>query len=130
MYIRKVAHTDNKNRQEYYTFKLVESLRTERGPRQRTLLNLGHEFNLSEEKWKDLANRIEEIVTGQTPLFDSDPEIENLAIRYARKIVGDYRRSFAGSRSYDTEAPDYQRVDVCSVDNEQGQDCRCGTCCL
>jgi hypothetical protein len=98
MYIRKVAHTDNKNQQQYYTFKLVESLRTERGPRQRTLLNLGRKFSLPEEKWKDLANRIEEIVTGQTPLFESDPEIEALAIRYARKIVGDDRRSFAASR--------------------------------
>ncbi len=82
MYIRNLAHTDNKNRQQYYTFKLVESLRTERGPRQRTLLNLGHAFSQPEENWKDLANRIEEIITGQTPLFDTDPEIEALAIRF------------------------------------------------
>ncbi len=119
MYIRKITHTDNKNQQQYYTFKLVESLRTERGPRQRTLLNLGHDFTLPEEKWKDLANRIEEIVTGQTPLFKSDPEIEALAIRYARKIVGNYRKAFI--RSFDAEAPDYQRVDVCSVDNEHAR---------
>lgn len=119
MYIRKVAHTNSKNQQQYHTFKLVESLRTERGPRQRTLLNLGHKFTLPEEKWKDLANRIEEIVTGQTPLFERDPEIEHLSIRYARKIVGDYRKALI--RSFDAETPDYQRVDVCSVDHEQAR---------
>src|SRR5271169_3269262 len=63
MYIRKVAHTD-KNGKKYHTFKLIESVRTERGPRQRMLLNLGTDFTVPEEKWKDLANRIEEIVTG------------------------------------------------------------------
>src|SRR4030043_300290 len=68
MYIRKVTHTDKKNRQDYHTFKLVESVRTERGPRQRTMLNLGSLFALPEEQWKDLANRIEGIVTGREPV--------------------------------------------------------------
>ena len=31
--------------------------------------NLGADFNVPEEKWKDLANRIEQIVTGQSSLF-------------------------------------------------------------
>ncbi|MFZ3103511.1 MAG: hypothetical protein WA096_02225, partial [Smithella sp.] len=84
MYIRKVTHTDQRNRQDYHTFKLVESVRTGRGPRQRAILNLGSEFSLPEEQWKDLANRIEEIVTGQSPLFIYSTEVENLANRYAR----------------------------------------------
>ena len=93
MYIRKVTHTDKKNRQDYHTFKLVESVRTERGPRQRAILNLGREFTLPEDQWKDLANRIEEIVTGQSPLFVCSAEVEGLACRYARQITGDSRRS-------------------------------------
>jgi hypothetical protein len=52
MYIRKVTHTDKKNLKEYYTYKLVESIRTERGPRQRTLLNLGADFTLPEKDLK------------------------------------------------------------------------------
>jgi len=46
MYIRKVTHRNKKNHQEYFTFKLVESVRTEQGPRQQELLNLGTDFNL------------------------------------------------------------------------------------
>jgi len=45
-----------KTRREYKTFKLVESFRTERGPRQRSVLNLGADFDLPEAQWKDLAN--------------------------------------------------------------------------
>ena len=51
MFIRKVFHTDKKNNTVYHTFKLIESVRTERGPRQRMVLNLGADFNVPEEKW-------------------------------------------------------------------------------
>ena len=112
MYIRKVTHIDKKNRRGYHTFKLVESVRTERGPRQRTMLNLGSVFALPEEQWKDLANRIEEIVTGQSPLFIYSAEVEDLACRYARQIAGDSRRSIMPEAVSAAAAPDYQRVDV------------------
>ena len=70
MFIRKVNHKNKKNRQEYYTYKLVDSIRTERGPRQRVILNLGVDFDLPIEQRKDLANCIEEIITGQKSLID------------------------------------------------------------
>lgn len=125
MYIRKVTHAHKKNRQEYHTYKLVESVRTERGPRQRMLLNLGTGFTLPEEKWKDLANRIEEIVTGQECLFAYPEEIETLARRYARKVIR-YQgesvlresdvHSVVGSPGVDE--PDYHRVDINTLENE------------
>ena len=87
MFIRKTTHTNKGNKKEYHTFKLIESVRTERGPRQRMVLNLGTDFSLPEEQWKDLANRIEEIVTGQHPLFTYPEEVETLAKRYARRII-------------------------------------------
>jgi len=121
MYIRKVTHIDKNNGQDYHTFKLVESVRTERGPRQRAMLNLGREFALPEEQWKDLANRIEEIITGQSPLFVYSAEIENLANRYARQITGDSRRSILPEAVSAADAPDYQRVDVGSVDHEHAR---------
>jgi transposase len=121
MYIRKVTHTDKKNQQGYHTFKLVESVRTERGPRQRAMLNLGSEFALPEEQWKDLANRIEEILTGQSPLFIYSAEVEDLACRYASKIAGDSRRSILPEAVSVTDAPDYQRIDVGSVDHEHAR---------
>jgi len=113
MFIGKVTHRDKRNRREYHTFKLLESVRTERGPRQRMVLNLGTDFSLPEEHWKDLANRIEEIVTGQHPLFSYPEEVERLAELYAGKII-----TYHGEATVGRSEPDYQRVDIETIDNE------------
>jgi hypothetical protein len=63
MFIRAVEHKNKKNHRKYRTYKLADSVRTERGPRQTTVLNLGTDFKLPKEDWKQLANCIEEIVT-------------------------------------------------------------------
>lgn len=118
MFIRKTTHTDNKTGRKYYTYKLVESIRTDRGPRQRPVLNIGTDFTLPIEKWKELADRIEAIISGQYNFFPVPEEIEQLAKRYARKII---RRH--GQRSpvalEDQSKADYQTVDVNSLENEQ-----------
>ena len=119
MFIRKTTHTDKGNKKEYHTFKLIESVRTERGPRQRMLLNLGTGFNLPEERWKDLANRIEAIVTGQEPLWVTSAEVETLAIRYARKVI-DYQGKPEKGEGESSD-PDYHRVDIDTIDNERSR---------
>jgi hypothetical protein len=85
MYI--LVTTQKKDGATYKTFRLVESSRTERGPRQRTVLNLGTGFSLPEEQWKELANRIEEIITGQKNIFPCPPDIEDLANIYVQRII-------------------------------------------
>jgi hypothetical protein len=123
MFIRKTTHTNKGNKKEYHTFKLIESVRTERGPRQRMLLNLGTGFTLAEERWKDLANRIEEIVTGQDTLWVYPEEVETLAIRYARKVI-DYQGK-PGKGEEKSADPDYQRVvDIDTSDNERSRSVR------
>lgn len=119
MFIRKTTHTDKKNKKEYHTFKLIESVRTERGPRQRILLNLGTGFSLPEQRWKELANRIEEIVTGQDALFAYPEDIETLAVRYARKVVA-YQGELGGEKKKSSD-PDYHRVDIDTIDNERAR---------
>jgi len=111
MFIRKVFHTDTKNKTVYHTFKLIESVRTERGPRQRMVLNLGADFSVPEEEWKDLANRIEQIATGQDSLVPYPADIEELAVVYAKRII-----SFRGKEK-EKESPDYQKVDVDTMDH-------------
>jgi transposase len=111
MFIRKVFHTDKKNNTVYHTFKLIESVRTERGPRQRMLLNLGADFTVPEEKWKDLANRIEQIATGQTPLFLPKADIEEIALLYAKRII-----SYHGKEEK-KEPSDYHTVDIDTMDH-------------
>jgi transposase len=120
MYVRKVSHYNKSNRVEYHTYKLVESVRTERGPRQRTLLNLGTDFNLPQGKWKEFANRVEEIITGQISLLDYPEEIENFAQNCARKIIHT-QPSIIPEKKDSAYLPDYQTVDVNSTENEQAR---------
>jgi len=118
MFIRKVPHKNKKNRKEYHTYKLVESIRTQRGPRQRDILNLGVDFDLPKEQWKDLANCIEGIITRQKPLFDYPKEISKLANKYAKTII---RQQACAIDEQEDIAPDYQCIDVNSVDNEDSR---------
>jgi len=118
MFIRKVPHKNKKNRKEYHTYKLVESIRTQRGPRQRDILNLGVDFDLPKKQWKDLANCIEGIITKQRPLFDYPKEISKLAKKYARTII---RQQACAIDEGEDISPDYQVVDVNSVDNEDAR---------
>jgi len=118
MFIRKVPHKNRKNRKEYYTYKLVESIRTERGPRQRDILNLGVDFNLPKEHWKDLANCIEGIITGQQSLIDYPKAIRTLARRYARRIIREQASVIAEGEGI---PPDYATIDVNSVENEEAR---------
>ena len=118
MYIRKVAHKNKKTKKVYFTYKLVDSYRMERGPRQRTILNLGVNFDLPEEQWKDLANCIEEILSGQTRLIDYPKAIKTLARRYANKII--HQEASVVPEDKDV-SPDYATVDLNSVDNEESR---------
>jgi transposase len=118
MFIRKVPHKDKKNRKEYHTYKLVESIRTQRGPRQRDILNLGVDFDLPKDQWKDLANCIEGIITGQQPLFDYPREVNKLARKYAKRII---RQQACTLDKGEDLSPDYQTVDVNSMDNEDAR---------
>lgn len=118
MFIRKVPHKNKKSRKQYYTYKLVESIRTERGPRQLDILNLGVDFDLPKEQWKDLANCIEGIITGQRPVFDYPKEVSRLARRYAKRVI---RRQASVVAEEENTASDYEIIDVNSVDNEEAR---------
>lgn len=118
MFIRKTTHTNNKNGQAYSTYKLIESIRTERGPRQRAVLNLGSDFTIDPEQWKELADRIEQIISGQTCLFPVSEQIEQAARRYAQQIIRRHgQRSPVSVTEQDT--PDFQTVDLNTLENEQ-----------
>jgi len=87
MFIRRVTKHDKNTKQSYHSYKLVETFRTDRGPRQRILLHLGKELELPEEQWKQLANRIEAICTGTSNLLPCSDVIERLAQRFAKLLV-------------------------------------------
>ncbi len=110
MYIRRTSIKSRKDGSQYYTYRLVESKRTEKGVRQYTLLNLGVDFSLPRERWAELSRRIEEIIGGQQNLFVVPCDIENLAQEYASRIIStrqDVR---------DLDEVDYREVDLNSLE--------------
>lgn len=115
MYIRRTTIKSRKNGEPYYTYRLVESVRTHKGVRQRTVLNLGRYFSLPREKWPELAKRIEEIISGQTNLFQADKDIETEAHRYASAIIQSRDRTNE-TKNCNTNEPDYHTVDVNSLE--------------
>lgn len=121
MYIRESTQASKKAAKKYKTYRLVESVRTERGVRQQLLLNLGSNFAVSKESWQNLANRIEAIVTGQQALFEMEPELESIACMYAKALIKKGSSS-AEAKSQVSTAPtrtdsDYHMVDINSVSN-------------
>jgi hypothetical protein len=84
MFIREKTRK-SKGKKIYIQHQLIESIRTSAGPRQQIVLNLGH-LHLPEEKWKELANCIEELLTNQRNLLPQDSQIEAKARHYANQI--------------------------------------------
>ena len=65
MFIRRVKTRTTENGSSYYSCRLVENYRVGKRIRQRTLLNLGSQFDFPHEQWPELAQRIEQILVGQ-----------------------------------------------------------------
>jgi transposase len=111
MYIRRTTINRHKDGKPYYTYRLVESVRTSKGVRQHTLLNLGSNFTCPRESWPDLSNRIEEIISGQQLLFPPVSDLEDAAQRYAALIIQSQNRS-DGIDGDSTSSSDYRNVDI------------------
>jgi len=63
MFIREIQKKNPNSPKVFISHRLIESVRTPRGPRQRVVVNLG-QLDLPKENWKELANRIEDLVRG------------------------------------------------------------------
>ena len=115
MYIRRTTINRHKDGEPYYTYRLVESVRTSKGVRQRTLLNLGSNFSCPRETWPDLARRIGEIISGQKQLFPPASDLEDAAQRYAALIIQSKNRA-GGINGDDTSSSDYRNVDISTLE--------------
>ncbi len=79
MFIRAITKKNPGYDKTFTYHRLMESIRTPKGPRQRVLLNLGY-LDLPSADWKTLANRIEEILLAQASFLA--PPIGRLRERY------------------------------------------------
>lgn len=110
MFIRRISKTNGKNRKKYSYLHLVESVRTENGPRQKLVLNLG-DLPVDPSQFKSLARRIEDILTGRKSLFKIDQEIEHHA-RWAADKIFTKRANEINAETVE----DFQMVDTKSIE--------------
>ena len=114
MYIRRTTVKSRNSGEPYYTYRLVESQRTAAGVRQRTLLNLGRDFDVPREHWGPLALRIEHLLGVQGELIgvELSTELEACAQRYAAQLL----HARAGATDAPARTADYHSVDISTLD--------------
>ncbi len=97
MFIKEIKTRNLKTSKEYVKHSLVESVRTEKGPRQRTVMQLG-KLTLPRESWHLLVAELESRISGQSELAlpgtkiplkvknAADTAMERFTIRGSRRI--------------------------------------------
>jgi len=114
MYIKRVNKSNKGKKKKYSYLHLVENIRTEKGPRQRLILNLGN-LPIKQEKYKELANCIEAMLTGQTNLFSTNSSIRKYATHAVEKIS--HKNSFIPSGNNQSfQESDIRSIDINSID--------------
>lgn len=86
MYIKKVYKKNKGSNRKYTYWHLVDCIRTEKGPRQKLVLNLG-KVDLPDELRPELTVSIEDLLAGRQGLIRSYPEVERLSQIYANRVV-------------------------------------------
>lgn len=78
MYIREKTTKNKITKKKYSKHQLIESIRTEKGPRQRIVMELGT-LALPRSQWKKLACLLEARLAGQLSLFEDEAELSGTA---------------------------------------------------
>lgn len=113
MFIRETIKIDKKTNKKYRSYQLVESYRTPSGPRQKILLTTGADINLSPSERKELANRIEEIISGSISFLSYPDHIERLAQHFAQLLL--QKNEQIQLIEEDSPKTDYHQVDINSI---------------
>jgi hypothetical protein len=115
MYIKKVIKESGYTDKKYEYLHLVESIRTENGPRQKLVLNLG-KLEIDPSLYTTLAKRIEDILTGQKSLEDLPLDLEKVARSTASKIF-----SKNAKENKESESTDFHNVDIKSIEASESR---------
>lgn len=122
MFIRRTITNSRKTDQAYYTYRLVEGVRTGSVVKQTTLLNLGSHFDIDQADWPVLARRIDTLLRGQEALeLEALPEaVEAMAQRCAAQLIAlraleEPGAAMAGEAGLG-DAERFQEVDLDSIE--------------
>ena len=122
MFIRRTITNSRKTDQAYYTYRLVEGVRTGSVVKQTTLLNLGSHFDVPQADWPALAARIDALLHGQAALqLEPLPEaIEAIAQRCAAQLIAlrsiESPAASLATAAQSSDAGRFQEVDLDSIE--------------
>jgi hypothetical protein len=118
MFIKRTTKKDRITGKIYCAYHLVESIRTERGPRQRIILYMGADLGLSEDEHPQLAQCISDILTNEHLLIPHPEHIQRFAQQYASQIL--HRLSSEhDSEQKKNMTPEFTPVDVNSIEQSE-----------
>jgi len=126
MYIRKTKIKNSTQGEAYYTYRIVESIRKGNKVKQKTLLNLGKNFDIDSSHWPALISRIEQLLLDgsqgeQASLFDLqqdlDEALELAAQRYTAMIIQKHSQPVVsvaaqGESPSEKDIAHYETVDI------------------
>lgn len=111
MFIREKIKSNKGYKKKFVYHQLVESYRTENGPRQRVLLDMDR-LNIPKTQWKILANRIEEILIGQKTIMQVEAEIQSLAEHYSSLLIN---KRIDAQEEIEKQDQEFDEIDINSL---------------
>ena len=121
MFIKIIPKKDKDTGKLYRYYRLCQSYRLGDKVRHRTILSLGSLDELSHyQDYKDLADRIEQLITGNPSLFDcANPVVEQLAQSFSKLIIDKKLIDLAPARE---EEKTFHTVDLASLAIENARE--------
>ena len=121
MFIRRTITNSKQTAQAYYTYRLVQGVRSGSVVKQSTLLNLGSHFDIAQADWALLCSRIEALLHGQAHLqLQALPEnVEAMAQRCTAQLIARAAGTpdTPASKAQSAQEPErFQEVDIDSLE--------------
>ncbi len=127
MYIR-ATKTHTADGRPAYGHRLVRSEREGDKVRQKTLLNLGTDYDVPREHWREVAELAETLLHGQPPLLEPAPGIRAAAESIVARLRARGLRADAGAQPGD--GADVATVDLDTLEHENPRSAGCERLCL
>jgi hypothetical protein len=128
MFLKKINKKNKNSQKEYTYYRLVHSYKIGSKIRHQTIMSLGSLSGVSKQDHKALADRIEELITGNNNLLFSDNQryknIEDIAQKFADKIIKDKLFTANNNKSkIEREIKNnYQEVDLETIEQIQSKE--------
>jgi len=123
MYIKQIKKKNKNSDKEYIYYRLIHGYKIGNKTRHKNILNLGKLEGVDKTQYKALADRIEELVTGNSNTLFADEQtstsIESLAQEFSKKIITEklFVTTPLNKKSISKEVSrNYQEVDLDTIE--------------